>query len=257
MIAGDPNADRYVGNRPTVLVDAPGLQSGDPKRQNGMTTEDLRNHLNSVLQQSRKQNPNVTSLFLSYVSDQVQGGPGGQLGTPDQLSPVSSINDLVSQANSAVAASGANAQIVVLEIIGHAEGKHGVMIGKDYVDLTNAADFAAKLAKLKLAPNAVIILSSCCLGCYTKGLTSVTGIVASKTGRTVFSPGGFQTGTFARYFTEDGFQRPGHAQSATKPGIDMTSLEGFTLYAKRQQSDPAIRKRAYQSRDDWWYRIPR
>ena len=126
---------------------------------------------------------------------------------------------------------GAQSYLSVVEISGHASHKDGITVGQVeadmlspqrqtpnggtswdlyYINETNAKWFGQQLnASFKPGSKpTLIILDSCCLGCYTKSDSggkpvSTAQIIANETGVPVLSPGGYAAGSFLHGGTAD------------------------------------------------------
>ena len=120
------------------------------------------------------------------------------------------------------------------------------------VDNTNVSEFIAVLKRAFPQRKGLLILTSCCLGCYTylddygKG-TSLVQKIATETGLTVLSPGGWAgNGSF--------LNRSGPSDDPDTTRLiyehdDRLQERGESLHTR----NPALIGRSYDSRNNTWY----
>ena len=120
----------------------------------------------------------------------------------------------------------------------------------NYVDSSNAAFFGGELKKnFHLCGDAIIVLGSCDIGCWTKKTPNVSQAIADATGCTVISPGGFANGYF--YNLLGG---PGNKPMTYKEYPDSGPYHSKTYtQILNMTKTPYNKDDVYESADDTWY----
>ena len=163
--------------------------------------------------------------------------------------------------------------VSVLQIVGHRtlrtqkisfgkipvgkDAAGNVILAEQYIDPENASAFAEMLdAYTNWTSNAVIVLDSCLLGCYTKDArNSVAQIIANVTGRPVLSPGGYSSGSLLN----DTSRVVAWANPTTKltvyETLDKEAAEAAKKdpYSGAPENILATKAIMYDSQNDVWY----
>jgi RHS repeat-associated protein len=164
--------------------------------------------------------------------------------------------------------------VSVLQIIGHrtlrpqkisfgsiATGRKDAngneIMAEQYIDPANAAAFAEMLdAYSNWTSNAVIVLDSCLLGCYTKDAkNSVAQIIANVTGRPVLSPGGYSSGSLLNHTSKVVAWANPTTKLSVYETLDNQAAEAAKKdpYSDAPEDILAVKAIMYDSQNDVWY----